>query len=422
MNKIYVKKLLSLIVVLMLIFPVIGFASSDLTIKSVYFQNEDGNMVFVDYEEAIRQSLGQEHTLYNAIKEYVGIAEAKGRPLYLETNTGKILDYGKAMVDNLFKLKDIVGIEKYEVKGKIEFSHELKVVNGKAVIVKKGEEPDPDVVELVSVTQVDDITVKFGTTKQEALGLLQSTTTIRDSKGSIHTVDLRWTINDYDGNQNGKYNATGRFDLPEGMKNSAKLELEVKAIVTVLASEIDPDPVDPDWPIEVKDVFVGTSQITKNTYANIEIKVEYVSVVNAVYLDGELANNIETQPSQWRVIVADGTAVEDLKGRISVNVEEEEEKDIVSAVFNKDSLLGEGFGLGKFVVSISLPKDYKDVTQYAVKYTVGSSDTAVTTDMVALGNSPGELVQHIEGINIVSVILYDSNGSEIATIADVMNK
>ena len=419
MNKIYVKKLLSLVIVLLLIFPTIGLASSDVRIKSVYFQNEDGNMVFVNYEEAIRQSLAEDYTLYNAIKKYVGIAETKGRPLYLETNTGKLLDYGKAMADNLFTLQEIIGKEKYEVKGKIEFTHELKVVDGKAVIIKKGEEPDPDVVELVSVTQVDDITVKFGTTKREALGLLQSTTTIKDSKGSIHTVDLRWKVKDYDGNQNGKYNATGKFDLPEGMKNSAKLELEVKALVTVLASETDPGS---DWPIEVKDVFVGTSQITNNTYANIEIKVEYVSVVDAVYLDGELANNIEGQLSQWRVIVKDGTTLEDLKGKISVTVEDKVEKDIVSTEFNKDSLLGEGFGLGKFVVSISLPDNYNDVTQYAVKYTVGTSNTTVTTNMVALGNSPGELIQHIEGINIVSVILYDSNGSEIATIVDVMNK
>ena len=68
----------------LMVFPAIGLASNDGAdglIEAVCFQDDNGNMVFVDYAEAIRQSIEDEDsTLYNAIREHVGAAEEKGRP------------------------------------------------------------------------------------------------------------------------------------------------------------------------------------------------------------------------------------------------------------------------------------------------------------------------------------------------------
>lgn len=442
MNKVYIKKLLSLAMVLLLVFPVLGLASSppDIAIKSVYFQDNNGNMVFIDYEEAIRQSLAGDHTLYNGIKHYVGIAEKKGKPIYIETNTGKVLDYRLAMLDNLFRLEDILGKGKYEVNKEIKCTHELKVVNGVAVIVEIKKDvhsnytidirgprelevgntgnynvraygdntgntsyraryeyiitggtgtleyrdgnnwirlplsgcfgasngftltPDWDVttelrftpaeqgtyymemslidldgnkiisdaeyrfivrtieepVNIVRITPVNGITVDLGTSLSEAIGLLPHTTTIIDSKEISRTVSLAWTIENYNGDVEGAYKATGTFNLPEGINNGLGMELKVEAMVTVAG------PVIPDWPIEVEGAFVGMSQITGNTYTNIEIKEEYISNIKAVYVDGNLANNMGEQPSQWRIEVEEGTTVESLKRRISVTLKEVE--------------------------------------------------------------------------------------------------
>lgn len=328
MNKMYIKKLLSLLLVVLLVFPALVSASggTNVTIKSVYFKDEAGNMVFVDYEQANERSMNGNHILYNAIKKYVGIAETKGRHLYLKTNTGKVLDYGKAMADNLFRLQDILDKVKYEVNSEIKYTHELKVVNGVAVIVKIGEidPPDPiDPVNVVSISSVDDIEVEFGTTLVEAIGLLQSVTTIKDSEGKTHKVELEWNIQNYNGNLEGRYNAVGRFRLPEGIKNGNGLELKVTALVIVKAEEQEPEP-GPKWPIQVEDVFIGTSQITNNTYANIEIKDDYVEAVEAVYLDDILAINMEGKPSQWRIEVEVGTTLESLQGKISVKFKEGE--------------------------------------------------------------------------------------------------
>lgn len=145
-RKTFAKRLLSLVMALLMVFPAIGLASNDgVVIKAVYFQDENGNMVFVDYAEAIRQSIGEgNHTLYNAIREYVGAAEAKGRPVYVKLFSGKVLDYSLAMLDNLFLLSQIIGKEKYEVDREIKCTYELKVIDGEAVIVEIKEEKDSE--------------------------------------------------------------------------------------------------------------------------------------------------------------------------------------------------------------------------------------------------------------------------------------
>src|SRR5690554_1409580 len=250
----------------LLILPAFVFASSgtNVSIKSVYFKDENGNMVYVNYEQVTANSMDDDHILYEAIKHHVGIAEEKGRTIYLETNTGTILDYKLAMLDNLFKLREIIGNEKYEFDEEIEYTHELKVIDGEAKIVEAEEEDPEDPSEdvyIVRITPVDGIIVPIGTTEEEVMNLLAKTTTIEDSEGDTHIVSLDWDIINYDENTEGQYPAIGVFELPEGIDNNRELELKVETTVEVYT------PVVEDWPVEVEDVFVGKSEITGNTYA-----------------------------------------------------------------------------------------------------------------------------------------------------------
>ena len=169
MKKLSFNQILSFIIIALLVLPAFVFASSgtNVNIKNVYFKDENGNMVFVDYEEAISNSMEGDHTLYDAIRHYVGTAEEKGWTLYLETNSGIILDFRLAMIDNLFKLRDIINNEKYKVDGQIEYTHELKVVDGVARIVEiEDEDPgDPDDPYIISITSVPNIEVDIGTSE-----------------------------------------------------------------------------------------------------------------------------------------------------------------------------------------------------------------------------------------------------------------
>ena len=309
MKRFLYKNFLAMLLVVVMIFPAIAYAASgdSVTIKSVYFKDEKGRMVYVDYEKAVDDAINEDLTLYNAIKEYVGIAEEKGRTIYIETDTGKILDYKQAMIDGLFRLVEIVDNSKYQISGSIEYTHELKIVNGEVEIVEKEDETDPvDPVEpvyIVRIDPVDDVTVELGTSYSEAINKLAETTTILDSEAYTHEVDLYWTIEGYDGDVEGEYMATGTFELPEGIENKKGLDLEVRAKVIVVS----------DWPDEIDSIDVGQSEITEKTYANINIKDEYVDEVEGVYVDDRLANQVEDAPFQWRIEVEEGTREKDLK-------------------------------------------------------------------------------------------------------------
>ena len=94
------------------------------------------------------------------------------------------------------------------------------------------ESPSPSIVSIVSVS---DIEVPFGTTETEAIAALAQSTSITDSNENTHTVQLIWTVEDYDENLAGNYTATGTFELPEGVVQSdPETPLKVNAIITVL--------------------------------------------------------------------------------------------------------------------------------------------------------------------------------------------
>lgn len=416
MKKLCFNKILSFIMIALLVLPAFVFASSgtNVSIKSVYFQDENGNMVFVDYEEAISNSMDGDHTLYDAIRHYVGTAEEKGWTLYLETNSGIILDFRLAMIDNLFKLRDIINNEKYKVDGQIEYTHELKVVDGVARIVEiEDEDPgDPDDPYIISITSVPNIEVDIGTSEEEAISKLRKTTTIKDSEGDTHIVSLDWSIRNYDKDLEGEYIAIGVFELPEGIKNRLGLELKVETTVKVIV------PVVKDWPVEVENVFVGESDITSNTYVNIEIKEEYVAKVITVYVDNVPTNKIEGAQSQWRVRVEDGTTIEDLKGRISVTLDEEDvEEPQIIATFRPSFIPTFGY------VSIEV-NNIENAEKFDVVYHLSDSEDGteniMETDIVPIGEESGMIFYNTNQYDTVDIRIYDGNDVFLYIFEDVV--
>ena len=90
---------------------------------------------------------------------------------------------------------------------------------------------------IASITPVANVEVAYGTSEAAAIAGLAATTTIEDSDSQTHTVNLSWTIANYDGNSAGNYTATGTFNLPTGVAQSTPpTELKVTAIVTVGAT------------------------------------------------------------------------------------------------------------------------------------------------------------------------------------------
>jgi len=94
------------------------------------------------------------------------------------------------------------------------------------------------IVTIISVNPVDDITVPYATSLNDALALLAQETTIVDSEGNSHTVTLSWQVDNYDPESAGDYLATGTFELPDGVEQTTPPTLlQVSALITV--EEID---------------------------------------------------------------------------------------------------------------------------------------------------------------------------------------
>lgn len=298
--------------VCLLMIPSLSFASTTVKasddqarITKVYFKDEQGQLVYVDYEKATKLAMEGNKTLYEALKTHVGKAEKKAKPIYVETQTGSVYDYQKALTQNKFSIVEVIQSDDFKVKQPILYTHELKLVNGIPNIVVANK------LHIVSIKPVAGISVPNKTNLNGALALLPKETTVKDNEGKDHTVSLAWEIEGYSGEKSGLYTAIGRFSLPEGVDNKLNLVLEVRTTVEVLKVVVD-------FPEEVAYVNLGKSEITGLTYVNITVKPEYLMSLKGLKVNGsEAFQNPELQ-SQWRCEVAEGTTVDQLKGKVEV--------------------------------------------------------------------------------------------------------
>jgi hypothetical protein len=87
---------------------------------------------------------------------------------------------------------------------------------------------------LANIDGVDDISVPFGTPKENALAQLSQQTTITDTNNETHTVDLTWDSENYTADVAGDYQALATFELPGGVaQTDPPTPLEVHATITV---------------------------------------------------------------------------------------------------------------------------------------------------------------------------------------------
>ncbi len=117
---------------------------------------------------------------------------------------------------------------------------------------------------IVSVTPVTGIELACGEfSHAQVLAELPSTTTILDSEGTSHDVDLTWGgIQGYNPNIPGSYPVTASFELPDGVIQSDPMTpLEVSTTITVLAGTREPafDPIGPFCQGETAHALPGQS-------------------------------------------------------------------------------------------------------------------------------------------------------------------
>lgn len=112
----------------------------------------------------------------------------------------------------------------------IGVSGEKVPVNVKVIVTSKVEEKP----HIVSIEQLNNIKVSKGITKEQLLELLPKTTLIKDNKENNHSVNLSWSVENYNPEVLGDYNIVARFDLPDGVEQSDNiLDLSVSIIVSL---------------------------------------------------------------------------------------------------------------------------------------------------------------------------------------------
>ncbi|SHJ13428.1 cohesin domain-containing protein [Desulfofundulus thermosubterraneus] len=98
----------------------------------IYF-GSGSDIVKVDYAKARTDAMNGNKTLYNGVVQHVGNAMETGADVVVETDDQKVLDYQKGFSAGK-RFADIVNDPAYRT-GKPEAGRELRVENGRAVIV-----------------------------------------------------------------------------------------------------------------------------------------------------------------------------------------------------------------------------------------------------------------------------------------------
>jgi len=94
--------------------------------------------------------------------------------------------------------------------------------------------PDAEISGIDINNVVENISVPYGTNQTTATSQLAQQITIDDIYGVTHDVGLNWSVQDYNGNIPGDYNATGTFGLPDCIvQTTPSTALSVEAIITV---------------------------------------------------------------------------------------------------------------------------------------------------------------------------------------------
>jgi len=120
------------------------------------------------------------------------------------------------------------------------------------IIIPEGEQGQPlifcngyphwgscdDLPHITHIEPVNQVIVNQGTPEEEALSMLQTYTTITDSDGKAHSVNLNWSLDEYNAYKPGSYQASSAFSLPYGVAQSdPPIPLELNANITVASGD-----------------------------------------------------------------------------------------------------------------------------------------------------------------------------------------
>lgn len=140
---------------------------------------------------------------------------------------------------------------------------------------------------IASITPVANVQVAYGTSAQNAIAALPAATTIKDSEGNTHTVNLNWTISGYNGNAAGNYTATGTFSLPEGVNQTTPATaLQVTSTLTVSVPSPPSGGYAPSVPVESAILTAGAAR------QNINVNIDRANGSASASLDENLLNSV----------------------------------------------------------------------------------------------------------------------------------
>ncbi len=106
------------------------------------------------------------------------------------------------------------------------------------------------------IKPLENIEVVFGTSEADAKTKLPEKVTIIDSENREHSVNITWSMLEYNGNTAGEYTGTGTFELPEGIVQSEPaMDLKAKVKIIVKSKELE----DKAW--NIKDFTYGGTSI-----------------------------------------------------------------------------------------------------------------------------------------------------------------
>lgn len=167
--------------------------------------------------------------------------------------------------DNKYKLKD-------------ESTKYMDLINKEnTVIFEVIEKEVEEDIRIKSIVDVGSVAVNPGTNKNSAIDKLAKKTFIIDTNDKRHEVSLNWTVDSYDENKSGEYQAVGTFELPQGILQSVpETKLEIKSNIVVKENLEDSN-----W---TKDDFIYEGTILKGLS---EVGKEKIKTVKDLSLPSE---------------------------------------------------------------------------------------------------------------------------------------
>ncbi len=161
-------------------------------------------------------------TTGNTIADFTDTIESVvDEPIEWTKHSYKLSDYGVTQGQTVYIAIQCVSEDKYYL-----YVDDFSITGSGAA--------NPQINQIDINNAVQDISVCKGTSETDAIAGLAPEIVITDTDNQEHTVSLTWTIDSYDANTTGDYNATGTFTLPAGVdQTDPATALEVAAVVTV---------------------------------------------------------------------------------------------------------------------------------------------------------------------------------------------